>query len=202
MPLPLLALAAGAGVLGKLFGGASKGAATERAATNAFAQNTDQIANQQYGMAQSARSNLLGQQEAATMNRAQLGLQAPNVRAKQAILGSMLQQLQSARVTPPAGVTMGQLSGGIDPSRLLNPAARAGGADLQRQALMALLTKSDVPAPTDFVRHGTIAPPSASQYKGAGKLESILSALGLLGSAAGGLGEAAGAYTRTKGSGG
>jgi hypothetical protein len=185
MALPLLAIAAGAGLIGKIAGGAGKGAAAERANQNNFAQTQNQQALSQFGIQQNARNNLLGQQEQATLNRAQLGMQAPNVRMRQALLGSLIQNMQSAKITPPSGIRMGQVSGGIDPSALLNAGARQGGAEMQRQALMALLTKSDVPAATDFVRDGTVAAPQMGGYKKPGRGESILSLIGLLGSAGG-----------------
>jgi hypothetical protein len=185
MPLPLLAIAAGAGILGKIAGGAGKGAAAERGNQNDFTQMQNQQALSKYGIDQSARQNLLGQQEQATLNRAQLGMQAPNVRMKQALLGSLIQNMQSAKITPPSGIRMGQMTGGIDPSSLLNAGARAGGGEMQRQALMALLTKSDVPAATDFVRDGTVAGPQMGGYKKPGGMETALSLIGLLGSAGG-----------------
>lgn len=189
MALPIAGILAGAGLVGKLFGGGAKGAATERANANQFQLGQDQLANQRYGIEQGARTNLSQLQEQATMNRAQLGMMAPKERMKQAILGSLIQRLQSAKVTPPAGVNMAKLSGGIDPSALLNAGARAGGGEMQRQALLALLTKSDVPGQTDYVGSGTLRPPQSGTYKTAGKGESLLSLLGLVGSAGGALGE-------------
>lgn len=189
MPIPLMAVALGAGILGKIAGGGAKGAATERAGQNDFTAQQNQQALSKYGIDQSARQNLLGQQEQATLNRAQLGMQAPNVRMKQALLGSLIQNMQSAKITPPSGIRMGQMTGGIDPSSLLNAGARAGGGEMQRQALMALLTKSDVPAATDFVKDGTVAAPTMGGYKNPGKLESALSLASLLGSAGGAIAE-------------
>lgn len=189
MPIPLMAVALGAGILGKIAGGGAKGAATERAGQNDFTAQQNQQALSKYGIDQSARQNLLGQQEQATLNRAQLGMQAPNVRMKQALLGSLIQNMQSAKITPPSGIRMGQMTGGIDPSSLLNAGARAGGGEMQRQALMALLTKSDVPAATDFVKDGTVAAPTMGGYKNPGKLESALSLISLLGSAGGAISE-------------
>lgn len=188
MALPLMAIAAGAGVLGKLFGGAAKGQAQERAGQNDYAAQQNQQALSKYGIDQSARQNLLGQQEQATLNRAQMGVSAPQARAKQALLGSLLQNLQSAKVTAPSGIRMGSISGGLNPSAI-SAATRAGGGELEKQALMALLTKSDVPAATDFVKDGTVAGPQSVGYKTAGTGESLMSLLGLLGSAGGAIAE-------------
>ena len=198
MAFPLMGVLAGAGVLGKLFGGAAKGASDNRAQQNQFQAQQNQQALQQYGIEQGAKTNLSNLQEQATMNRAQMGIAAPQQRMKQALLASILQNLQSAKVTPPAGVRMGQLSGGIDPSRLINPAARAGGAEMQKQALLALLTGSDTPGPTDYLSSGRVQAPSLGGFQGPGKGESILSTLGLLGSIGGGVGEAYGAYQGAK----
>ena len=162
--------------------GAARGQAGERTAENNFQTNQNQLLNSQYGTQQSALAQLLALQERATMDRANMGVAAPSARMKQAILGSMIQNLQSAKITPPAGVTMGQLSGGIDPSKLLNAATRAGGGELNRQSLLALLNKSDVPEPTNYAQTGLMQAPTMGGYKGAGGLETTLSTLGLIGS--------------------
>lgn len=188
MALPLMAIAAGAGILGKLFGGAAKGQTQERAAQNDAAQASANRATSQYGIQQGAMNNLLGQQEQSTLNRAQMGISAPSARMKQAILGSLLQNVQDAKVTPPAGVNMAQLSGGLKPSTL-SAATRAGGGELEKQALMALMSKSDVPAATDFVGKGLLTPPASPDYKSAGTGESLLSLLGLLGGVGGAISE-------------
>lgn len=189
MPFPLAAVLGGASILGKLFSGGAKGAASERQSANDFQQRQDQLATSRYGIQQSALANLLGLQERATMDRAQMGVAAPSARLKQAILGSLLQNLQSARVSPPKGVNMAQISGGLDPSRLLNAGARAGGGELQRQALLALLTKSDVPAQTDYATQGMLQAPAAGNYQKPGGLEKALTIGGLLGSLGGAVGQ-------------
>lgn len=189
MPIPLMAIAAGAGILGKIMGGGAKGAATERASQNDFTQTQNQQALSKYGIDQSARTALTNTQEGAVMDRAKMGVNAPMARAKQSLIGSILQNLQSAKITAPAGIRMGQMSGGLDPSSLLNAGARQGGAEMQRQALMALMNKSDVPAQTDYVSSGTVAAPQMGQFKQAGKGESLMSLLSLLGSAGGAIAE-------------
>jgi hypothetical protein len=189
MALPLMAIAAGAGVLGKLFGGAAKGQSQERGAQNDFTAQQNQQALSKYGIDQGARTSLSSLQENATMNRANLGIQAPQARMKQALLGSMLQNMQSAKVSAPSGIRMGSISGGLDPSTLLSAATRAGGGEMEKQALMALLSKSDVPGATDYVTSGKVEDPTMQNYKTAGKGESLLSALGLLGSVGGAISE-------------
>jgi len=189
MGIPLAAILMGAQVAGKLFGGAAKGQQQERASQNNFRQTQNQQALSQYGIDQNARTNLSGLQENATMDRAKLGIQAPSARMKQALLGSMLQNMQSAKVTAPAGVNMGKISGGLDPSMLLSAATRAGGGELEKQALLALMTKSDVPGATDYVNSGKVAAPQMQGFQTPGRGESLLSALGLVGSAAGAINE-------------
>lgn len=178
MPAWLLpALMGGAAILG----GAGKGASAERANANNYA-------------ADMARLNLQGQQannqnllqallmnERGTMDRAQLGLEAPNARIRQALLGSMLQGAQSTKVTPPKGIRMGTVSGGMDVSALLNAALRGAGGTLQGQATRAIETGSDVPPLTD-ARQGLTRVDAAPAYQKAGKTESLLSLLGLLSS--------------------
>ncbi len=188
MAFPLMAVAAGAGILGKLFGGAAKGQQQERTDQNQALQQNANRETSQYGIQQAAMSNLLNQQEQGTLNRAQLGISAPSARMKQAILGSLIQNAQDAKVTPPAGVNMAQLSGGLKPS-LLSAATRAGGGELEKQALMALLSKSDIPAATDFVGQGMLPAPESPEFKTAGKGETVLSLLGLLGGVGGAISE-------------
>lgn len=182
--LPLVL--AGASLLGGLMGKAGGGAASERQSANNFAQQQGQLQNQQYGTQQSALANLLNTQQRDSMDRARLGVAAPSQRMRQAVLGSLLQNLQAAKVTPPAGVNMGQMSGGLTPDAL-SGAVRAGGGELQRQALIALLTGSDMPKSVDYVQQGMLKPPTLPTFKQPGKLESILSAGGLVGAGASGL---------------
>lgn len=160
--------------VGALAGGAANGMAGER-------EGRMDAESRQHQTSQNALVNLLGLQERGTMDRAEMGLRAPGQRTRQAVLGSLLQNLQPMNIQAPAGVRMGQVSGGLSPA-LLNPQARQAGGELQRQALMALMNKSDVPAPTNYPQSGMLPAPS---YRGAGTAESILSMLGIGGSAIG-----------------
>ena len=159
--------------LGSIFGGAGKGAAEERG-------NQNNYQAQAYDAQQRALLSLLGLDERATMDRAQLGIAAPQARTKQAVIGSLLSRLQPASVQPPAGVNMGRLSGGIG-SAIGGPGMQAAGQALQMQALKALLSGSDVPAATNYAKTGMLPMPA---YKKAGKGESFMSALGLMGAGA------------------
>mgnify|MGYP001565000958 CR=1 FL=1 len=193
MPAWLLpALMAGAGLLkggSKVAGSAAQGAASERDRQNVFRQGQDQAATSRYGVEQNARANLLGQQEQGTLDRAQLGLAAPDKRAGQVVRGSLMELLQPAKISHPRAV-IPQMSGGLTPAAL-SSLVRQSGRDLQGQASQALQTKSDVPAMTDFLGEGLVEPPPLSGYQSAGKLESGLSGGALIASLLASLGEAA-----------
>ena len=178
----------GLGILGLLgaLGGGGRGAAQERGNQNTFNLSQDALRNSQYSTQQQALLQLLGLTEQGLAGRARLGLDAPGQRTRQAVLGSLLQNVQPFQVTPPPGVRMGNVSGGMSPA-LLNKDARAAGGELQRQALMALLTKSDVPPMPDTSKT-ILNPPQLSNYQRAGGGESILSLLGLIGSGLGAAG--------------
>lgn len=184
MPLPILPILLAAGGLGKVFGGAAKGQADERANQNAYGLNQNAQDTQRFNVAQDARTRLLELQERGTMDRAKLGLMAPQQRAKQALLGSLLQNMQKVNVQPPAGIRMGTVTGGLNMDAI-SAAARGGGGELQRQALAALASGSDIPGQTDFMGQGTLSAPGQRGYRNAGRGESILSILGLLGSVGG-----------------
>ena len=175
--LPLIAMAAASYIAGK----AAKGASDERAKKNDYTLERDRLAQQGNTADMTALLNALNQNERAKQDRAQLGVNAPNARAKQAILGSLMQNAQTTKYQPPPGVRMG--GGGIDLSSLLS-GARTAGRDLSAQATKAIQTGSDVPAYTDATSQLT-KNPTPTPYQGAGKMETILSLLGLLGSGVG-----------------
>lgn len=177
MPIPLLAIAAA----GYIASRAAKGAADERAKKNQYTLQRDELAQRGNTADMTALLNALNQNEQAKQSRAQLGVNAPNARAKQALLGSLMANAQTTKYQPPPGVRMG--SGGIDLSSLLS-GARTAGRDLSAQATKAIQTGSDVPAYTDATSQLT-KNPTPTQYQGAGKVETILSLLGLLGSGVG-----------------
>lgn len=201
--IPLGAILGGASLFGKLFGGAGKGAADARERQNEFQQRENFLkgniygtqqgaATSQYGTEQAALVNLVQQLEKAKLDRAQLGITAPQARGKQAMLGSLLANLQPARVQAPGRIAphMGSITGGLSPSALSGTARQAGSV-LERQALEAMLSKSDIPAMTDFkgeglaAKPGILPAPQMADYKQAGKFESLASILGLIGGIAG-----------------
>jgi len=178
MPAWLLpALMAGGSILSR----AGAGAQQERQQQNNGQFDRDRLALQAQQGQQSAALQAQGLNENALMNRAQLGISAPSARMKQALLGSLLQNAQTARYTPPPGIRMGQMSGGLDLSALINAAARQAGGTLQGQATRALETGSDVPTFTDATSRLT-ATPTPSAVRGPGMGESLLSGGGLLAS--------------------
>jgi hypothetical protein len=182
------AILSGASLLGKLFGGAGKGAAAERGNQNDLISRDNMTRASLYGTQQGALSNAQALQERSTMDRARMGVSAPQQRMLQALLGSMVQNAQGAQFSGlPAGVTVPKMSGGMNPSSLINALQRAGGGAQQKQALLAALTGSDTPAATNYVGTGVMPQPQMQGYKQPGKGESLLSMLGLVGSVAGGL---------------
>lgn len=167
-------IAAVAGLLGPLLGKAAGGASSERQNQNDYALRQAQLTQQGHQFDTSAGLQAAGMNERATLDRANLGIQAPQQRARQALLGSLLKNAKSTKVTPPDGIRMGQVSGGInDISGLLADARDAGGM-LAGNATKAIETGSDVPAYMD-VTSQLAKSPDAPSYQGAGKLESLLS---------------------------
>lgn len=190
MPFPLAAIIAGAQILGPMLSRGGQGASSERTNQNNFAADQARL-NLQAGQANNQNQLAAGaQNESALMNRSQLGMQAPSTRTRQALLGSLIQNARTARVTPPSGIRMGTVTGGLDLDTLLNAAARQAGGTLQRQATSALESGSDVPAFTD-ARAGLTPVSGSMQYQQPGRMESILSGGGILASLIGALGSAA-----------
>jgi hypothetical protein len=187
MPAWLPLMIAGGSILSK----AGAGAAKERGNQNAFQLRQNELNQQAHRGDMEALLDALKQNEAAKMNRAQLGIQAPSARAKQALLGSLMANARTARVTPPAGIRMGTVSGGLDLDALLTH-ARGAGRTLNAQATQALETGSDVPAYEDATSRLSKSP-TPGGYKKAGKMESLMSLLGLVGAGAGAYKSARGA---------
>lgn len=150
---------------------------------------------------QGATSHALDAQSAEGLQRAQLGLQAPSIRARQSVLGSLMKNLQPVHVQGPAGQAGHEstITGGLSASAL-DPTTREHGSQLMNAALMAQLNGSDVPPPTDFksgiqdwkgsvlappeatdYTKGILAPPTLSSYQQPGKLETGLSWGGTIG---------------------
>lgn len=137
----------------------------QNATTNAL-NSGSQEATSRYNTQQGATTTALGQQSAEGLQRAQLGLQAPSVRARQSILGSMMQNMQPVSIEA-TGQTRGRvptIKGGLS-ADMLSPETRQHGAELSKAALMAQLSGSDVPGATDF-KSGILQAPAATDFKG------------------------------------
>jgi hypothetical protein len=181
MPFPLLATAipAIASGLGSLFSAGAKGAAEARGAENLAQEQRARTLTDIYGTQQQAPIQLMGLMEKALQDRAKLALEAPSARLNQLIRGSLLANVQPARITGgfSSNVRIPQISGGLSPSAL-SAAARTGGAEMQRQALLKLFSGQDVPKMPNFAG-ALVRPPTLPEYKQPGKGESLLGALGM-----------------------
>ena len=138
---------------------------TQQAATSNANNNASQEATSRYGVQQGATSTALNNQSQENMQRAQLGLQAPSVRARQSVLGSLMENMQPVSVEA-KGQVRGRvpvISGGLTPAAL-SANTRQQGAALSKQALEAQLTGSDVPAATNFMG-GVLQAPAATDFK-------------------------------------
>jgi len=177
MPAWLIPALMGAGTL---LGKAGQGAAAERQNANNFRLQQNQLAQSAHNSDMQAMLSALAQNERAKQDRAQLGITAPQARTRQALLGSILSNAKGFRVQPPAGIRMGQVSGGAFDLDALLSGARGAGRTLNAQATKALETGSDVPAYEDATAR--LRPsPTAGGYQKAGALEGLLSGGGLLG---------------------
>lgn len=148
----------------------------------------DRGAMDRYQTRQGATTTALGQQSNEGLQRAQLGLQAPSVRAKQSVLGSLMKNMQDVNIQSPARQQghVPTITGGLRPSNL-DPQTRGHGDELIKAALQAQLTGSDIPAATDFkggvldapgetdFQSGLIAPPDmGAGLQGEGGMEKAL----------------------------
>ena len=200
-PIVLLAfgwiLPAIMGVAG-LFGGAARGQGQERTNRNDFTQTANQQALTQQGITQNAMTTAMQGEERGALDRAGLDLSrrnftlnAPSTRARQSVMGSLMQSRPSTinRSSIPSAVRsrMPTMSGGPQ----MTGDTRQLGALMARLALQDQLrgdTFADVPA-TNF--RSAVLPPAQQQgYQNPGTLEQILGWLGLAGGAAGAVGSA------------
>ena len=204
----LPAILAGAGLLGKLFGGAAHESANQRGAENNQASQRNALLAQLYGMRQNATTDALRAGSAEklaqgnlALDQKKLALGAPSVRAGQSVRGSIMQNAQPFSVSglpPKIAASIPQISGGLSPA-LFNADTRALGGEMTRKALIDQLKGDtfDPMTPTDF-QSGILSPPKMEDYQKSGLLEKILGGLGLAGSVAGGIGEAATGYQKRR----
>lgn len=174
---------AAAGDVGRLTGAAAQGAADIRL-TEA------QINNQRDRNVLDRTATQIGQnqtRDAQALQRAQLGIEAPMARTKQAAYGDALSNVQDVNIDfqPTTGtLPKFNVSGGLRPS-LFGANARGAGAELSRQALLKLMSGEDVPQASEAVAMPEMSDPTTS-----GAMEKTLGAAGLGGSILGALGDA------------
>lgn len=197
-----------AGDIGTVAGNTAGGLREERNTEDTAARMRDALAlqRQQQGATQTQNRDQLalstanagiGQnatRDAQAMQRAQLGIDAPMARTKQAAFGDALQNVQDVNLDfqpttgalPKFGIT-----GGLRPS-MFGENARAAGGELGKQALAALMSKSDVPAASDPMALPEPSPltgqPELSMPKPSSGLEKVTGAVGLGGGILGALG--------------
>jgi hypothetical protein len=161
--------------VGTAAGGLAGGMAQGRTDENTYGMNVNNAQTQRYGIQQGARNDLLAMLEKAGLDRSKLGMESDAQRGNQMIRGSLLANVQPAKLSHPRA-NIPQMSGGLTPAAL-SPMARQAGSLLQTKAMGALESGSDIPAMPDF-KGAEITPPEVQAYKGAGTGESILSGLG------------------------
>ena len=179
--IPLIT--AGLGLAGQVAAAKSAGAAQGRAQEAQIAQGTDATNSRNYSTEQNAK--LLAAQLAAqnSLDRAKLGIDAPQARAKQAALGDILANLKDVSISAPSHLPQISVSGGLRPS-VLGAGSQAAGKGLTAQALAALMSGSDVPAATDF-NSAVMSAPDLTPTPQAGKSDTFLNYLATIGGLAG-----------------
>jgi len=181
-----------AGAIGPIAGSAAGGAGQSRQNDNAVIAQNNATRAQLYNTQQQAQMRALENQSGEGLQRSQLGISADRERARQSILGSLMKNLQTSRVSSADPRLRGRIptfSGGLQASQVLDPLTRQHGAGLMQKALTAQQTGSDVPAATNFLA-GVLTPPELELLKKTGLLEKILGGVGLAGSMVGGIAEA------------
>jgi hypothetical protein len=184
-------------LLAPLFGGASKGVSDARTNANQQALSYDRNRlDAQQSQQQAIMQALLGGSNEQSrhadidLSRRNFALGAPSVRGKQALLGSLMQNMQPVSfsgLSPQLSAKMPKISGGLNPAAI-GPLARQMGLLMQQNALSGQ-QKGDVFSaltPTDF-KAGVLPQVQMTPPKKAGLLEKILGGLSLGGSVIGAL---------------
>ena len=187
------------GALGQIAGGAAKGAGQSRESANTQAMMADRNKLDAYQAQQQAvMQALLGQSNEQLRSadidllRKKFAVEAPQMRGKQALLGSLMQNMQPVQMSglsPQIASRMPQISGGLSPAAL-GPLARQMGGLLQSNAVSGQQAgdQFDPLQRTNF-GGGLLPAPGLSSPQKAGMLEKILGGVGFGGSLLGGLGE-------------
>lgn len=174
----------GAGLAGQVAAAKSAGRAQGRQADAAANMSIDQFGQQNYGANQNAMLTAGSMAEAARLDRAKLGMEAPETRTKQALYGDLIQHLGDAKLSGlGAHVPKVSISGGLRPSAVSQAGRDAAGGALQTQAMQALLSGSDVPEMPDFSKL-VLEPPTATPLPQAGTQDKWLDVLSNIGLAA------------------
>jgi hypothetical protein len=173
----ILPVLAGAGLLGKFFGGAAKGAADGRKTQAELQRDQDAIRTAQYGTQQGA------EMQAGNLDLSRKGFSenARGGRAKQAMIGDFLANWSPTSINVP-GIKTASVSGGLQGA--LGEGGKAAGSLLNQQALMAMLNG-------DKFEGGKVLPtPGVTALPQPGKWEKTAGILGLLGGLGGTIGAA------------
>lgn len=197
MPLPL-AVPIVAGLLGRVFGGASKGSADQRMAENqqrllqTQAANSDQLARG--ALMNNNATARASMQNTDAYNRAGLDLQRkqfaqnePNAQARQALVGNLLSRIAPVQI---AGMPQGM---GVKSSILdaIGPEARQAGSLLAQRGVSGLQhpTQFNELPPVSLPDVLNLPPMQIAQLQKSGLLEKIMGAIGVGGSVVGALGD-------------
>lgn len=170
------------GLVSQFLGGAAKGAADGREKQADLQSRQDQIKTAQYGIGQNAQFDL-AQTDLARKNFEE---NSRGGRAKQALLGALLSNLQDVNISVP-GIQTAQISGGLRPSAL-GEGGRAAGALLNQQALMKMLQGDQFQGGNILQAPGVQVIPKPSTW------EKIAGIGGLIGGGMGLAGQAMGAF--------
>jgi hypothetical protein len=186
------------GTAGQVAGGIAGGRAQGRASEAELLTARDRAAVDRYQAEQNAKLQAAQLAEDIERDRATRALTSGQTRAGQAALGDILANIKSSQVSGlPGYIPKISFSGGLTPE-LLGPLARTSGQTLARDALMAQLTGSDVPATPDLSALGTAAPELSNLPK-AGGLDTFLNTIGTIGAIAQGAGSIADEARRRRG---
>ena len=148
----------------------------------------DKLLLSKYDSEQRAKLDAAKFGEDALRDRLDRELESPRKRAGQAALGDILANIKTSQVSGlPGYIPKIGFSGGLTPD-LLGPMARTAGQTLARDALMAQLTGSDIPARPDTAGLGVAAPEISELPKATG-YDTFLNTIGQLGAIAGGVGQ-------------
>lgn len=156
---------------------------------NNAASRADDRQNDQYRTLQQALIQLLlaGSNEnrdnaRIDLDQRRFALDAPRERGRQALLGSLLQNMQPVRfsgLSPQLQARMPQITGGLTPAAL-GPQARQMGALMQQNAVSSQQRGDQFSAlpRTNFLA-GLLPPPQMSGHQGPGRLEALLGLIGM-----------------------